>query len=410
MITTSLKGRETLIAVDPMRQTILVVDDNHTNSADLCLVLHQAGYDVSTGNCTASIDELLALSQPQLIVLAVQVPEDSCLALCARVKQAEQPAFLPIIVVAAEDGAFARLASTESGVDAYLVRPIQEDEFLVQVRTLLNIRQRFEALSGANRQLTRDLEERNKQLENALKTTRELDVIKTAIVRNVSHELRTPLLQVKSAIALLDEEARAGLPTGAPFLLRLLSMAIQATGRLESTVANITQLAESQNLRLEAVVLNESVDLAIRNLERNWKSQDDCARIEKHYEGAIPLVRGDKRGIAQVLQHLLDNALKFSPQGGPVEIIIRPLDDGTVWVAVRDHGIGIAKRELKHIFEAFYQVDASTTRRFSGVGVGLTLAKLILDQMGSQLHVESAPGKGSTFSFTLPVYDPNEES
>ncbi len=393
-----------------MRQTILVVDDDNADSADLCLMLHQAGYDVFTGKATASIDDLIADSQPQLVVLALRVPQDASLALCARVKQAEQPAFLPIVVVTAEDGALARLAGMESGVDAYLVRPIREDEFLVQVRTLLNIKQRFDTLSGANRQLTKDLEERNKQLEGALKTARELDVIKTAIVRNVSHELRTPLLQVKSAIALLDEEARAGLPTGAPFLLKLLSMAIQATGRLESTVANITQLAESQNLHLEAVVLNESVDLAIRNLERSWKSQDDCARIEKHYEGAIPLVRGDKRGIAQVLQHLLDNALKFSPQGGPVEIIVRPLEDGSVWVAVRDHGIGIAKRELKHIFEAFYQVDASTTRRFSGVGVGLTLAKLILDQMGSQLHVESTLGKGSTFSFTLPGYDPNKES
>ena len=159
---------------------------------------------------------------------------------------------------------------------------------------------------------------------------------------------------------------------------------------------------------MEEVALNESVDLAVRNLERIWKSQDDVKRIRKVYVDPLPLVRGNKRGIAQVLQHLLDNALKFSPKGGPVDVILRPRTDGTVWIAVRDEGIGIAKREQKKIFDAFYQIDHSSTRRFNGVGVGLALVKLILDLLNTTISVESALGKGSTFSFSLPIYTGNE--
>jgi len=186
-------------------------------------------------------------------------------------------------------------------------------------------------------------------------------------------------------------------------------MAVEAIGRLESTVANITQLVESQNLKLEPVVIGESVVLATRNLGRIWK-QHDTRRMRQLYPPETPVVLADKRGAAQVLQQLLDNALKFSPDGTPVDILIESRPEGQVWIAVRDYGIGIAPDQLERIFEPFYQVDSSSTRRFGGIGLGLAIAQLLASQMNTRIEVESTLGRGSTFSFTLPRLDPNRLS
>lgn len=377
-------------------QTILILNSDETDAESISAHLAGADYRIRIVKSSSDIWESFRQITPDVIVLVMDQPDVDALAVCQQIKQDETLGFMPVIMIAASDSDNQRLAGVRSGADEYLVRPIEKREFLARIRALVSVRKRFNELLAANRKLTHDLAERNAQLEKALKSAEELDIIKSAIVRNVSHELRTPLLQVKSAIALLDEELETETLGSS-----ILNMAAQAVGRLESTVSSITQLAESQNLKLEPIVLDESIDLAIRNLERSWKSHDDYKRIIKAYRPDIPLARGDKRGIAQVLQVLLDNALKFSPDGGPVEVMITPLTDESVWIGVRDHGIGIPKDKLDRIFESFYQVESSSTRRFSGVGVGLTLANFILDQLGSSIQVESEPGKGSTFSFVL---------
>jgi signal transduction histidine kinase len=99
---------------------------------------------------------------------------------------------------------------------------------------------------------------------------------------------------------------------------------------------------------------------------------------------------------------LIDNAIKFSPNGGKVKVNAERCDD-KVCIAITDQGIGIPKDQVGHIFQAFYQVDSSSTRPFGGAGVGLSIVKLILDKLGSSIEVTSKPGAGSTFSFTLPI-------
>jgi two-component system sensor histidine kinase/response regulator len=394
-----------LSVINPSQHTILLVDDDTHDSTLIQSYLESAGFEVSHLHGVADIWPHLQSTQPDLVVMLISVPEAPALDICRTIKESDTLSFLPLILVAPPDHPTDRLDGMRSGADEYLVQPVDEQTFLMKVRRLLSIKQRFDKLIHANRQLNFDLAERNAQLESALQTAHELDVVKTAIVRNVSHELRTPVLQVKSAIALLNEDTTEGDPNRS-----LLDMAIQAIGRLESTVASITQLAESQNLKLEPVALNESVDLAIRNLERSWKSQQDYQRIKKLYGKSLPLVYADKRGIAQVLYHLLDNALKFSPDGGPVEIFIEERGSSSIWLSVKDYGIGISEEELAHIFESFYQVDSSSTRQFSGVGVGLTIAQLMMKQMNSRIEVASSLGEGSTFSFTLPRIDLDEHA
>src|SRR5262249_51396378 len=157
----------------------------------------------------------------------------------------------------------------------------------------------------------------------------------------------------------------------------------------------ITQLAKSMNVKVEPFRLSEAVQIALRQLGRQWSSSGKVDLIRAAVED-VPLVLGDRGGVAQVLQQLLDNAIKFSPQGGAINITADQFQD-SICVYVRDKGIGIPEDQMEQIFQAFYQVNSSTTRPFGGAGVGLAIVKLLLDAMGSKIQVTSKPGEGSTF-------------
>ncbi len=224
----------------------------------------------------------------------------------------------------------------------------------------------------------------------------EIQLLKKAIVRNVSHELKTPLLQVKSAVALIAEEAPDD---------RLTQMAVTSTARLETVVRNITLLAGSMRGSFGPVLVQESIDQAIRNLRRSWEHRNDVHRIQRNVAANLPPITADKQGVGIVIQHLLDNALKFSKDAEtPVEVHANyDFNQEAIYISVRDYGIGIAEDQIPLIFDAFYQVDSSTTRRYNGTGVGLAIVRLILEKHTVEIHVESTVGEGSTFTFALPA-------
>jgi signal transduction histidine kinase len=272
--------------------------------------------------------------------------------------------------------------------------PLLGDYFYLQLQTIIRLHAQNRALSQDNRALA----ERVAELEVALDEQRqasdkELSLLKNAIVRNVSHELKTPLLQVKSAVALLAEDVGH---------TRLIGYATDATTRLEAVVKNITQLASSLETRIEHVILREIIEYVILDLRRVWQRKADISRIQVNVEKNLPPVLADKNGIGTVLQMLIDNALKFSKKNVEVQAV---RVGKNVRVSVQDHGIGIARDKLEKIFESFYQVDPSSTRRYGGSGVGLAIVRLILDHHDVSIAVESEEGKGSTFSFELPIAD-----
>lgn len=253
--------------------------------------------------------------------------------------------------------------------------------------------QRVLALHLENRALKEQISELEREVQEQKRLSSEMEILKNAIVRNVSHELRTPLLQVKSAVALIAEDVEDK---------KLVVYAQNATARLESLVKNITMLGHSLDIRLGPIILRDAVLYAQRNLSRIWERRKESARIELQIEHDLPPVQADKQGLATVMQQLMDNALKFST--GSVQVIGRK-QDGKIYIAVCDSGIGIPDDERQNIFNAFTQIDSSSTRPYGGAGVGLALVKLILDLHKTQIHVESELGHGSTFWFLLPSVD-----
>jgi signal transduction histidine kinase len=377
--------------------TVLVVETEPDALEAIQRCLTDRQYRVYPAPSGKQALDLIQKSPPDVVLLKASLPGETSADVCQHIKKQDAAGFVPVILMidADRDG---YAASAESGADDFLVSPVREAEMLTRVATLLRIRRAHETLRQQNQTLSAELANRRAELEQAVRASREASVLKDSIVQNVSHELRTPMLQIKSAVAMLAEDARAASPNGVSVLA---DHATAATARLESVVANITQLAASLNVKLEPFRVIDAVNVALRQLGRQWASSAAVDRVKTLLDEKVA-VMGDRGGVAQVLQQLIDNAIKFSPDGGPVEI--NAVQDGdVVHVTVRDYGIGIPADQLGRIFQAFYQVDSSATRPFGGVGVGLAIAKLILDKMGASIWVDSQPGAGSTFSFALPI-------
>ncbi len=239
----------------------------------------------------------------------------------------------------------------------------------------------------------------NQQLDLANQTKAEINILKQAIVHSVSHELRTPMLQVKSAVALLNEDENTN--------RNIIELATEATTRLEGGIRNVTLLNElmNENSSVEsftAVPIIQIIQAALRNLGRSWEHKKNVERVQIVSNELITAVLCDKQRLTIAVQLLIDNALKFSQ--GKIKVTVTRFDD-KVRISVQDRGIGIPPDQLERIFEPFYQLDGSSTRRFGGMGIGLAIVQLILEQHCTSIQIDSIQGKGSTFSFDLELVD-----
>jgi len=294
----------------------------------------------------------------------------------------------PAIILCADTIPDSRCMSLVDAVLPQLDHPLtafQIRQTIEYKRQITELQLERNALQAANRDLKRKQAARSRSVD-------ELEVLKNTIVRNVTHELSTPLLQVKAAVALLAEDARNN---------SLVEYALRSTARLEAVVKNITQLAASlDDMHMSPLIVRECIDSALRDLRRTWEVKEHIARIKVCIDDNLPLASGDRQGITTVLQQLIDNALKFSKD--TVEVSAQ-LKNDEILISVKDYGIGIAPDQQEVIFETFYQIDSSSRRHYGGTGVGLAIVRLILDRHGAEIRVTSQPGKGSIFSFDLPV-------
>ena len=258
------------------------------------------------------------------------------------------------------------------------------------------------ALQAANRTLERRVEERTAELQKALERVSELSQLKANFVSNISHELRTPLTHIKGYIELLVTESLGSITDEQRHALQVSQ---QSTGRLDALIEDLILFSLAS--RGELSIMHENVDLRrLVNLSIKAyasRAEERGVSLNVIVDENVPPVQADPQKIAWVLNQLLDNGIKFTPSGGRVVVNVKREGENLVIVSVTDTGIGIPSNRLKDIFEPFHQLDGSSTRRYGGTGLGLSLVRQIVEAHGSMIEVQSIEGRGSTFKFPLLV-------
>lgn len=256
------------------------------------------------------------------------------------------------------------------------------------------------ALQAANRTLERRVEERTVELQKALERVSELSQLKANFISNISHELRTPLTHIKGYIELIITESLGSITDEQRHALQISQ---QSSSRLETLIEDLIMVSLASrgemSIKQEDVDIRRLANLAVKSLvgKANERGVNLYAVIDEN----VPLIQADSQKIAWVLGQLMDNGIKFTPSNGSVVVSVKREGENLVIISVTDTGIGIPSNQLEDIFEPFHQLDGSTTRRYGGTGLGLSLVRQIVEAHGSMLEVLSTEGRGSTFKFPL---------
>lgn len=240
-----------------------------------------------------------------------------------------------------------------------------------------------------------------------LTQVRRLQTMRRDFISNLSHELRTPLASLRAVIETLQDGALADPPAAERFL-RQAENEVNTMTQMVDELTELSQIESGQvRLRLVTVEVCRLIDVPLERL----RPQAERAGIHLTVNIAdnTPQVLVDEERIQQVVTNLLHNAIKFTPPGGQVVLAATATTgEGVgreVAIEVRDTGVGISKQELPRIFERFYKSDRARTRGQGGTGLGLAIARHIVETHGGRIWAKSKVGKGSTFTFTIPVAD-----
>ncbi len=230
---------------------------------------------------------------------------------------------------------------------------------------------------------------------------RRLDQVRRDFLANASHELRTPLTSIQGFAATLSSDSVP--PEDAR---RFVDVIARNAERLKNLIDDLLELSQiegrRQPLRLGEVDVAHVAEILLDDMRPRLEKRSIEAEIKL---GAAGSAWGDRRAIEQVLTNLIDNAVKYSDEGGRIEIHIGA-KPGRIEVSVHDTGLGIPADEVDRVFERFYRVDKARSRALGGTGLGLAIVKHLLQAMGGEIQVESTLGEGSRFSFWLPAAPP----
>ena len=249
------------------------------------------------------------------------------------------------------------------------------------------------AVALENARLYESMQRVNEKLREALRLREEM-------IQNVSHELRTPLALIRGYVELLLEGMLGSLEKPQREAVAVLHRQAERLHYMVNRLLTL-QTLEAGSLRKRPV----DVEVLLRETTFVWEDQAREKGIQLQVEVAegLPPVMADPELLGQVITNLVDNAIKFSVEAGTVRVQAWREGD-QMRIAVSDQGIGIPPDRLKRVFERFYQVDGSSTRRFGGMGIGLTLCQTIVEMHEGRIWAESAgEGKGSTFHVALPL-------
>ncbi len=369
---------------DPLVPSVLLVDDRPENLLALEATLKPL--KVRLVKARSGEEALLHLLRQTfaVILLDVQMPRLDGLQTAELIKQREQTRHIPIIFITAlsRETAYVFKGYAHGAVD-YLLKPVDPEILRAKVRVFCDLFVRGEQI-------------RRRALESEVK-----DVFFSSVV----HELQTPLAAAKAQAQLaLHQLGEVQEENGTARALRVISRQIDRLTRLVGDLLDVNRL-ESGQLQLNPSEFD--LPALVEEVRTRMQPPGDRHRIEVRAPERLSIF-ADRDRIEQVLNNLISNAIRYSPDGGPIEITVEPAGDA-VQIAILDHGVGVPREHQHAIFERFGRAQGPS---FGGLGLGLAISKGIVEQHGGSIRVESSgkPGEGSNFVVRLPLTPPRPTS
>ncbi|MEO1133618.1 MAG: ATP-binding protein [Cyanobacteria bacterium J06639_1] len=399
------------VSVPETTWRILVVDDDEVDRMSVRRALRKVQVPVTCEEADTCATAIAKLQQDRYdcVLLDYGLPDRSGLELVTALRQSGIDA--PTIVLTGQGDEQIAVELMKAGASDYLAKSRITAELLeTLIRNAIRVRGAERAAALANQQLQeshqllmeqyRELELQRQHIQMQNLQLVEASRLKSEFLSTMSHELRTPLNAIIGFSQLLLRQSGRGLnDEQSDMIQRMLNNGKNLLGLLNE-VLDYSKI-EADRLELQPQPFN--LDLFVTETACELRSLADEKSLDLTLDLQLdrPEVVNDKKRLRQVLVNLLSNAIKFT-DAGRVSIIARNLEDDRISIQVTDTGIGIPQEAIAHIFDAFRQVDQSSTRRFQGTGLGLAIAHSLVDMMHGDISVESRVGSGSTFAVVVP--------
>ncbi|GAB4210360.1 MAG: ATP-binding protein [Roseiflexaceae bacterium] len=387
-------------APDDQRPLVLVVEDHTEMRAFLRAELARC-YRVAEATDGKAGLERAAELRPDLVVSDLMMPGMSGDQLVEALQSTPELRDTPVVLLTARADPALRVRMLRAGARDYLVKPFSTEELIARIDQLIGVtrartllQHELASTSADLADLAGQLAARSQALDQAVRT-------RDTFLSIASHELKTPLTSLLGFAELLERRSHknSSLPERDQRLVRIIAEQALRLNRLISGMLDLSRLESGQfTLEYGLVDLTELVRRMVGEVQESLHQHP----LTLELPGRPLVIEGDPLRIEQVIYNLLQNAIKYSPGGGPIEVRLQQCDDYAV-LAVRDQGIGIPKADLPHLFQRFYRASNINPHQISGTGIGLYVIHEIVSRHGGTIDVLSTLGEGSTFTVRLPL-------
>jgi len=381
----------------PTSPKILVTDDEVNTLKTLSANLEDMGYRVDTA---INGKEALALIRKRgfnIVIADIKLPDISGLEILETAKELNPET--AVIMITGHASIETAINAINEGAYAYILKPVTMSE----LETTLNNALREQRLLSENRELVESLQQSNKRMEEANRALEQVSQAKSDFTARMSHELRTPLNSIIgfSEVLLSKKMSPADRATHEEFL-GYIHISAEHLLHLIDSILDLSKI-EAGKLALEPRefdwrVLLEDVKITVLPI---FTTKKQALTIE--IDDGVNTIFADEPKMRQIFLNLLSNAHKFTPRGGKIKVVCHLEKPDLLQCSVIDNGIGISPPDQQKIFEEFGQVKKKPGDNAKGVGLGLSIAKKLVELHGGSIWIISEPGGGSTFNFTIPL-------
>ena len=372
-----------------VKPTILIIDDEPALLMGLAATIRRQGYTVITAADGNDGLQKAKESRPDMILSDVMMPPPNGFELRRLISLDPDLASTPFIFLTARSNVEDRVSGIREGADDYITKPFSPQELLARIEAVFR-RVRTEQARGR---------EQMKAIAQ-----QEMDKLRYEILQNFHHELRTPLVNIMMPLELAANNRFTDPEEQSKFL----QIALSNADRLESLVTDLILLSNMDQGNLNSIRQPIDVDLHIlapvrKRLER-YQTKELEFTTDVSNQGQITAPR---REFIQAVLHLMDNAFKFSPENGQVNLSVKPSLNGGVNIVIQDEGPGIPPELREKVFERFYQASQGDSREYEGLGVGLTIARAVFQSLNGDVQILDS-SKGCRVQAFLPDHQPED--